>query len=107
MSSLSLSSSVPQLPSINREALKSLPKWNVDYKQSRTFLDRMEQVFFAANLPESEYTKQLLLVVSDVNEASYIRENIINESLSWTDARDVFQKTFRCIQHHRTISTRL
>ena len=47
---------------INREALKSLPKWKIDYNQSRLFLDRMEQIFFAANLPTQEYTKTIIII---------------------------------------------
>lgn len=81
-------------PSINREALKSLPKWKVDFKQSRAFLDRMEQVFFASNLPSSEFTKQLLISVTDVEEANYIKDNIIDKSLVWAEARVVFQNHF-------------
>lgn len=80
--------------SVNREALKALPRWKVDYHHSRTFLDRMEQIFFAANLPDTEYTKQLMLCVSDVSEANYIKENIIEQELSWVDARVVFQNHF-------------
>ena len=88
------SSLVNQTSPINREALKSLPKWKIDYNQSRLFLDRMEQIFFAANLPTQEYTKQLLLSVSDVSEANYIRDNIITPNLKWEEARIVFQNHF-------------
>ncbi len=92
--SSSLSTSSHTSPSINREALKALPRWKIDFHHSRTFLDRMEQIFYAANLPESEYTKQLLLCVSDVSEANYIKENILDHDLSWSDARAVFQNHF-------------
>jgi hypothetical protein len=88
------SSLINHTSSINREALKSLPKWKIDYNQSRLFLDRMEQIFFAANLPTQEYTKQLLLSVSDVSEANYIRDNIITPNLKWEEARIVFQNHF-------------
>ena len=81
-------------PAINREALKSVSKWKIDFKQSRAFLDRMEQVFFASNLPSSEFTKQLLISVMDVEEANYIKDNIIDKSLPWAEARIVFQNHF-------------
>ena len=89
-----ISDSSPSNHNINREALKSLPKWKVDYNQSRLFLDRLEQVFYAANLPESEYTKQLLLAVTDVSEANYIKEYIIDTSTPWQQARIIFQNHF-------------
>jgi hypothetical protein len=92
---LSVQSSFPSVThTVNREALKSLPKWKIDFKQSRSFLDRMEQIFFAANLPSSEYTKQLLLSVTDVEEANYIKDNIIDKGLDWDQARIVFQNHF-------------
>jgi hypothetical protein len=93
-SSTSSSSVTTSSPSINREALKSLPKWKIDFKQSRAFLDRMEQVFFASNLPSSEFTKQLLISVTDVEEANYIKDNIIDKGLDWAEARIVFQNHF-------------
>ena len=81
-------------PLVNRDVIKSLPKWKVDFKVVRPFLQRYEQVLTAGNIPEAEWPKLLLLAVPDVNESKFIQESIITPGVNWSRAVTIFGAHF-------------
>jgi hypothetical protein len=81
-------------PSVNKDFLKSLPKWRKDYQYSREFLLRFEQLCTAADLPPDDWTKQLTVSVPDVQESAWITKHIITPKLNWADACLLFSKHF-------------
>ncbi|MBS4066640.1 MAG: DDE-type integrase/transposase/recombinase [Chitinophagaceae bacterium] len=79
---------------IPTSAINNLPKWKVDYKNANPFLQRFEQVLTAANVDETNWPRLLLHSVENVSEAAWIKVNIVDKSLKWVDAKDVFTKHF-------------
>lgn len=80
--------------SISTSVLNNLPKWKVDYRHAKPFLQRFEQVLTAANVDETNWPRLLLHSVENVSEAQWIKVNIVDEALEWTDAKELFTKHF-------------
>jgi hypothetical protein len=71
-----------------------LPKWKVDYKSVKPFLDRCQQVFIADNVDPQYWARLLLRAVEDVDESSWIKLNIVDKNLTWKEAQEAFTKHF-------------
>ena len=80
-----------------------LPKWKVDFKAVRPFLQRFEQVLTAAKCPEKDFARHLLLSVSDVSEGNWIQRNIITPNLAWTAAKIAFTEHFELVEHNTIV----
>ena len=72
----------------------TLPKWKVDYKSVKPFLDRCQQVFIADNVNPQYWVRLLLRAVEDVDESSWIKVNIVDKNLTWKEAQEAFTKHF-------------
>ena len=75
----------------------AVPQWGVDFKVVRSFLDRYEQVLEADNVDPSRYVPMLLKTVSDVNDSTWIKRNIIDKKLSWEEAREAFSRHYELV----------
>ena len=91
-SPLSSSQPVASRSGVNKDFLKSLPKWRKDYHYCREFLLRFEQVCTAADLPAEDWTKQLIVSVPDVQESAWITKHIVAPQLNWKQASVLFTR---------------
>lgn len=71
-----------------------LPKWRIDYKSVKPFLDRCHQIFLADNVDPTCWTRLLLRAVDDVSESAWVHTNIVEKKMSWENAREAFSKHF-------------
>jgi transposase InsO family protein len=77
----------------------NLPKWRVDYKSVKPFLDRCQQVFIADNVDPKCWVRLLLRAVEDVSESSWVKVNIVDKDLSWKQAQEAFSKHFELFSY--------
>jgi RNase H-like domain found in reverse transcriptase/Integrase core domain/Chromo (CHRromatin Organisation MOdifier) domain/Integrase zinc binding domain/Reverse transcriptase (RNA-dependent DNA polymerase)/Retrotransposon gag protein len=91
--------------SVPTSILNNLPKWKVDYKHAKPFLQRFEQVLTAANVDETNWPRLLLHSVENVSEAQWIKINIVDfkPTLKWSEAKDVFTKHFGNYSYHMKV----
>ena len=80
-----------------------LPKWRIDYKYVKPFLDRCEQVLTADNVDPKVWVRLLLRAVEDVGESSWVQSNIVDKKLSWQEAREAFAKHFELFSYSTQI----
>ena len=72
-----------------------VPKWSLsEWKHTRPFLDRCEQVFLADNIPQSRWPVLLLKAVTDVAESAWIKTNVVDTSSTWEQAKTRFTNHF-------------
>ena len=71
-----------------------LPKWRVDFKSVKPFLDRCQQVFTADNVDPQFWVRLLLRAVEDVSESAWVKVNIVDKGLTWKEAQESFSKHF-------------
>ena len=75
--------------------ISNLPKWKVDYKNVKPFLQRYEQVLTAGNIDPSQWKRLLLFAVENVTESSWIKSNIVDrDEVQWQTAKEMFHKHF-------------
>jgi hypothetical protein len=90
-------------PSMFRDVIKLLPKWKVDYKFCRPFLQRFAQLLTAGNIPAAEWNQLLLICISDVQESEWIQANIVDKKLPWKDTIQAFTKHFELASYREKI----
>ena len=66
---------------IFRDVVKTLPKWKANESSSSHFLKRTAQILTAGNIPQTEWTRLLLLQIDDTNESDWVQNNIISKDL--------------------------
>ena len=97
-SSHSLNSKQSSFGSIPSSIITSLPTWKVDQKIAQNFLARFEQILTAGGIHESQWPRLLLYCVEDVNESTWISNNILdaypNTIKSWDQVKEIFCKHF-------------
>jgi len=79
---------------IFRDVVKTLPKWKANESSSSHFLKRTAQILTAGNIPQTEWTRLLLLQIDDTNESDWVQNNIISKDLDWDDAIPIFAGHF-------------
>lgn len=71
-----------------------LPKWRVDHRHAKPFLDQVEHRFIADGVLESAWPRLLLKAMSDVHESSWVNTNIVKPGVDWATARTIFVNHF-------------
>ena len=84
----------PAVPNIFRDVVKTLPKWKAGESTSLHFLKRTAQILTGGNIPQTEWTRLLLLQITDTNESDWVQNNIITPDLDWDAAIPVFAGHF-------------
>ena len=79
---------------IFRDVVKTLPKWKAGESTSSHFLKRTAQILTGGNIPQTEWTRLLLLQIDDTNESDWVKNNIITPDLDWDAAIPVFSGHF-------------
>ena len=79
-------------------AVKNLPKWKIDYKHVKPFLQRFEQILTAENVDESQWSRYLLYSVENVSEAEWVKSNLIGVK-DWEKVKKEFTKHFGYHSH--------
>ena len=70
----------------------ALPKWNSN-KSVKPFLDKMERILEADLVDESHWPR-LLMKATDGYDSKWIKHNIVDEQLDWSQARKAFINHF-------------
>ena len=85
-----------------------LPLWKSSTRTTRTdcknYLDSLEDAFNAERFPEQEagfnrWVSALLKVMSDNEERSWVRRNLVEPNLSWKEARTTFTTRFARVRN--------
>ena len=85
-----------------------LPLWKSSTRTTRTdcknYLDSLEDAFNAERFPEQEagfnrWVSALLKVMSDNEERTWVRRNLVEPNLSWKEARTTFTTRFARVRN--------
>jgi hypothetical protein len=76
-----------------------LPKWRVDHRHAKPFLDHVEHHFIADGVHKSVWPRLLLKAISNVNESSWVMKNIVEPGVDWTIARTLFINHFEVFSY--------
>jgi RNase H-like domain found in reverse transcriptase/Integrase core domain/Reverse transcriptase (RNA-dependent DNA polymerase)/Integrase zinc binding domain/Chromo (CHRromatin Organisation MOdifier) domain/Retrotransposon gag protein/Aspartyl protease len=69
-----------------------LPKWNSN-KSVKPFLDKMERIL-EADLVDQSHWPRLLMKATDGYDSKWVKHNIVDEQLNWSEARKAFINHF-------------
>jgi hypothetical protein len=66
----------------------------VDHQHAKPFLDQVEHRFVADGVHKSAWPGLLLKAIPNVNESSWVNNNIVQPGIDWTTARTLFTNHF-------------
>ena len=72
----------------------TLPRWKVDHHHAKPFLDQVEHRFIADGVHKSVWPRLLLKAITNVNESSWVNNNIVEPGVDWATARILFTNHF-------------
>lgn len=81
--------------SANIHIAKLLPQWDARTQSFHAFLAAVENVFVATSTPEPAWTRSLLFCFSNVTEQNWVKTNIIDTFLDWTEATAALRSHFQ------------
>ena len=73
---------------------KSLPTWRTTHQTCHAFLQTFENILIAGKVPKSEWARLLLFSFTKPIEQNWIKKNIVDEKLNWSQAQTAIKKHF-------------
>src|SRR5207249_9584596 len=73
---------------------KSLPTWRTTHQTCHAFLQTFENILIAGKVPKSEWPRLLLFSFTKPIEQNWIKKNIVNKKLNWSQAQTEVKKHF-------------
>ena len=70
-----------------------LPKWT-NKSVANTHVKRIEQLLCLTTLSTTDYPKTLMISMNDINQAEWVKINIIDKNLDWANAKQKFISHF-------------
>lgn len=76
-----------------------LPKWKVDFKTVRPFLDRVSQVLTGDMVDEAHWPRLLLKALDNSDDGHWVMKYIVEPKVNWAKAQELFASHFEIFSY--------